>query len=520
MNNRFLIAWLTGTLAALSAAGLTATAAWLISRAAQHPPVLYLMVAIVAVRTFGIGRGVLRYTERLTGHDAALRILARLRVTVYNHLERDPSTLLGRRAGDLAARYTTDVDTLADWWLRILLPYAAAFATGGAGIALTAWYLPQAAWTLALSLLIVAFGAPWLALRHARTAEARTAPLHGELAASMTTLLRHIGEIIAHGEQDTALASLHTTGKALTHAEQRAASGRGTATALAVLAAGTSVTAALWLAAGTVDPVLLATLVLLPLALHELFAALIPAAAILPRIQAARARIQALETPATPEPAGTLPATYDLRTDNLTARGCTIPDIHIPAGTAHILTGPSGTGKSTLAALAVKLAAPTSGRILLGGTDIATIPGDTLRTTIGLCAQDAHVFDSTLEANLRLAKPDATDAELHAALDAAHLGDWARTLPEGLHTRTGEHGTHLSGGQRQRLTLARALLADFPVIIFDEPAEHLDPRTAAELTRDLLTATAGRTVLLITHQPPPPGIPATSTVTHHDLART
>jgi ABC-type transport system involved in cytochrome bd biosynthesis fused ATPase/permease subunit len=145
-----------------------------------------------------------------------------------------------------------------------------------------------------------------------------------------------------------------------------------------------------------------------------------------------------------------------------------------------------------------------AGTVTLNGIDIRAFAPDDLRTVIGLCEQDAHVFDSTLEANLRLAKPDATDGELRDALARARLLAWTDSLPQGLSTPVGEHGARLSGGQRQRLALARVLLADFPVVILDEPAEHLDEETADELTRDLLGAVAGRTVLLITHRPVDP----------------
>jgi ABC-type multidrug transport system fused ATPase/permease subunit len=172
-----------------------------------------------------------------------------------------------------------------------------------------------------------------------------------------------------------------------------------------------------------------------------------------------------------------------------------------PAGATVAVTGPSGSGKTTLAMVLLRFLDPADGRVLLNGTDLADLPGDAVRSVIGLCAQDAHVFDSTIEANLRLARPGASAAELRSALDRARLLDWADSLPRGLATPVGEHGAKLSGGQRQRLALARVLLADFPVVILDEPAEHLDELAAAELTADLLTATAGRTVLLITHRP-------------------
>ena len=176
-------------------------------------------------------------------------------------------------------------------------------------------------------------------------------------------------------------------------------------------------------------------------------------------------------------------------------------DLDVPAGQRVAVTGPSGCGKTTLAMVLLRFLDPAAGTVTLGGTDIMALESDTVRRVIGLCAQDAHIFDSTLEANLRLARPDASPGELRGALPRARLLDWVDSLPGGLATPVGEHGAQLSGGQRQRLALARVLLADFPVVILDEPAEHLDDDTARALTRDLLAATEGRTRLLITHRP-------------------
>ncbi|WP_327002172.1 ATP-binding cassette domain-containing protein [Dactylosporangium sp. NBC_01737] len=164
------------------------------------------------------------------------------------------------------------------------------------------------------------------------------------------------------------------------------------------------------------------------------------------------------------------------------------------------LVGPSGAGKTTVAALLVRWLDPAAGRVTLNGVDVRDLRGDELRTVVGYLGDDAYLFDSTLEANLRIGRPDATTGQLEQALAAARLLDWVRTLPAGLATPVGEHGVALSGGQRRRLALARALLADFPVLVLDEPTEHLDDVTAAELIRDLLAAAGDRAVLLITHR--------------------
>jgi ABC-type transport system involved in cytochrome bd biosynthesis fused ATPase/permease subunit len=545
MRGRFVLAALAGTAAAGCAVGLGATAAWLVSRAAQHPPVLYLMVAIVAVRAFGLGRGVLRYAERLAGHDAALRVLGGLRVTVYRRLaELAPAGLTRLRSGDLAARVVDDVDGLADLWLRLILPYAVAGLVGAGTVALLAALLPGAGLVLAASLLVVALAAPALATRLGRHAEARIAPLRGDLHATVVDLLRGAEELTAHGTAAEALAAADRADSRLRRAERRAAAGQGLGAALATLAGGAAVWAGLALGApavhaGTLPAVALAVVVLAPLAIHEIAAALPAAATELPRLRGAATRVTTLldtpnpvTDPATPAPDPQPP--YDIRITNLTVAWpaavdpVTTPalaggqrahrpvagqdgpageapvlrgvDLDIPAGARVAVIGPSGVGKSTLAAALLKFVAPVEGRITLGGTNLAELTGEQVRRVVGICAQDAHVFDSTVAENVRLARPDATDEELRGALRRARLLEWVEELPDGLDTFVGEHGRQLSGGQRQRLALARALLADVPVLILDEPTEHLDEATGTALTRDLLAAAAGRTVLLLTHR--------------------
>ena len=317
-----------------------------------------------------------------------------------------------------------------------------------------------------------------------------------------------------------ALRDATAAGAAVTRVQARSAYARGLGAAVSTLAAG----AALWLClafgvegvrSGAVPGVVLAVLVLTPLAAHELFER---ARAGRPGDTAAAfvrcagrdvlSRPDPVREPARPAPLPAAP--YDIRVSGLTARwepdGPDVlrgADLWLPAGQRVAVTGPSGSGKTTLAMVLLRFLEPSAGTVTLAGTDITELDSDALRSVIGLCEQDAHIFDSTLRENLRLARPAATDTELHDALRRARLGDWADSLPAGLDTPVGEHGARLSGGQRQRLALARVLLADFPVVILDEPAEHLDEETADALTADLLAATAGRTVLLITHRPVP-----------------
>ncbi len=181
------------------------------------------------------------------------------------------------------------------------------------------------------------------------------------------------------------------------------------------------------------------------------------------------------------------------------------------------MVGPSGSGKTTLAQVMLRFLDPGTGSYTLAGVDARALDGDDVRRLVGLCAQDAHLFNSTVRENLLLARKDATEADLRDALGRARLLEWADGLPDGLDTLVGEHGARLSGGQRQRLALARALLADFPVLVLDEPAEHLDLPTADALTADLLAATEGRTTVLVTHRLP--GLEAVDEVIVLDAGR-
>jgi ABC-type multidrug transport system fused ATPase/permease subunit len=292
--------------------------------------------------------------------------------------------------------------------------------------------------------------------------------------------------------------------------------------ALAVVAAGAAMVAGLGFGAATVAsggmaPINVAVVALVPLAIHEVVAALAAAAHRLPELAAAAARTRevfdrpsSVDEPDAPRPAPDGPLTVHIRELAAVwtrARGPVLEglDLELPPGSCTMVVGPSGSGKSTLAAVLLRFLDPAAGTVELAGpggtTDLRHMAADDVRSFIGWCAQDAYLFDSTIEANLRLARPDATPTELRDALVRARLAPWVDTLPAGLDTMVGEHGRQLSGGQRQRLALARVLLADRPVVVFDEPTEHLDDPTARALADDLLAATKGRTLLVLTHRP-------------------
>lgn len=520
---RFLLAVLVGAAASAASVGLIATSAWLISRAAERPPVLYLLVAVTAVRAFGIGRGVLRYLERLAAHDAAFRVLAELRWAVYVRLIRlAPGGLADLRSGDLMARLVSDTDGLADLWLRVLLPFAAAGAVSLGAVVMIGCLVPAAGLVLAVTLITVALGAPAAALVVSRAAERRIAPARGELAGAALDLLQGAPELLAAGAIERAMDMFLVFNRRLAAAERRAARGAGAGSLVAGLAAGVAVWLGLVLAIGaardgTLGGVAIAVIALTPIAVHEAIAPLVPAAREVPGLAASAARVtdvlgrpDPVREPARPS---RLPgAPYGLRARGLRLRypGATVDavaglDLEIVAGRRVLVTGASGSGKSTLAASLLRFLDPAGGVLELvgqeGAVDVTAVSGDDIRQCIGFCAQDPHVFDATIGDNLRLARPGATDAEIGEAMVRAQLDAWVDSLPAGLDTQVGERGARLSAGQRQRLALARALLADAPILLLDEPTEHLDEPTARALVADLEAASAGRTVVVLTHRP-------------------
>ena len=515
---RLVLAALMGIFTAVAAVGLIATSAYLISTASLQPPILTLSVAIVGVRFFGVSRGFFRYLERVIGHDAAFRVLTDVRVQTYTQLERlAPSGVPAFRSGDLLSRMVADVDSVQELYLRVIPPYVVAVVVGGAAVGLVGWLVPAAGLVLAMGLLIAGLGVPLLAAWTARRADHALAAGRGSLNAGVVELARLTPELVVAGTAAHALATLSARDAALRESEQRAAVGAGVGSGLAALVTGVTVLTSLAVAAlavsdGRLDGVLLAVVVLTPLAAFELVTPLPAALQQLSRVRASARRLFEVADAPSPvseptNPASLPTAPFDCRLSDVAVRWAreepmALHDfaLDLPPGRRVAIVGPSGAGKSTLAAALLRFVDVSAGRITLNGVSTATMRGDEVRTAIGLLSQEAHLFDTTLAENLLLARRDAAPAQLRECLAAAGLLAWVDELPDGLDTTVGEHGARLSGGQRQRVALARLLLADFPIVVLDEPGEHLDTATADALLGDLLRAVAGRTTLVVTHR--------------------
>lgn len=471
---------------------LMGVSAWLISCAAEHPPVLYLLAAAVGVRFFGISRGVFRYVERLVGHELALRMQSALRLETYAKLSR--TTLLGRRRGDLLTRVVADVTAILDVVIRVVVPFASAgLVIVGTTVLLGRFSLASAT-VLFLSAVVAGILLPWFTARLSMGYDEAAVPTRGELGNTVHEISRTASDLVAYGAEDASLERMLATDLELRRIEERAAWVRGLATAGQIVAAGVAVISALWIggqavAAGELAPRLLAVLVLTPLAMHEVFGEFTKAAQTFTRAKSALGRLQAvLDAPPVGrgdvEPGeGSSPG---LLLEHVDAGWPTTGEpvvrdfsLQVAPGERVALVGPSGIGKTTLAATIMGLIAPLAGEVSSVGR-------------IGYLAQDAHIFASTVEENVKIGNKDATDEQVTDALTASGL-----TLdPERI---IGESGSTISGGEARRLALARVLVGERDLLILDEPTEHLDAETAGALMADLWDATQGKPVLVITH---------------------
>ena len=517
MRGQLVLSVLAGAAATGCGVALLAVSGFLLARASEHPSIVAISVAVVAVRGLAVGRGVFRYIERLASHDVAFRVLADIQVAIYRRLERlAPAGLAAFRSGDLLARLISDVDATQDLFIRGVGPPLAAALVGAGAVTACLFILAPAGGVLALGLLTAGVAVPALAVAASRRAARVTAPARGDLGATMTDLLSGAAELHAFGAQEAGLAAVAAADRQLTSLARRSAAAAGLGSGLMVAVSGLTLWGVLFLgvaavAGGTLTRVPLAVVTLTALAAFEAVTALPAAALQLGDSRGSAERIGAVldapdpvADPVAPRPLPAGPVRVRLRgvqvryepDGPLALDGL---DLDLGPGRRVALVGPNGAGKSTVASVLLRFCDPVGGSVTLGGADLAGYAADDVRTVIGGCTQDPHIFDATVRENLRLARPGADDDELAAAAASARLLPWIESLPRGWDTRVGARGAAMSGGERQRLALARALLAGPDLLILDEPTAHLDPEAASALTADLLAVTAGRATLLITH---------------------
>jgi thiol reductant ABC exporter CydC subunit len=515
---RFGLAAMLGALTVLFGVGLMATAGYLISRASERPAILSLEVAIVAVRFFGVGRPVIRYLERLSSHDVALRVLGGVRARFYERIEPlAPAELDAYREGDLLSRMVADVDAQQNLYLRGLEPPLVALLAGAVSAGVATAIIPAAGLVLAAGLLAGGLAVPALSGVLTARSGRRQAAARGELAAELVELIHGAPEVVAFGGEQAGLARIRAADSDLLALARRDAGATGVGDGLGLVVMGATVAGVLAVAvaasrSGQLDHVLIAALALLVLASFEAVTPLGAAARELSATLAAGRRILELtdrrpvvHDPASPRPAPRWPFAVALEGVRACYPGQPRPalddvSLRLEPGERVALLGASGAGKTTVANLLLRFLDPVQGQVTLAGHSLREYRQRDIRRAISVAGQDSHLFATSIRDNVRLARPDASDAQLEQALRRARIWDWIDRLPDRLDTLVGEEGRELSGGQRQRIVLARALLADAPVLVLDEPTAHLDPPTADELIRDVFAAAGDHSVLLITHR--------------------
>jgi ATP-binding cassette, subfamily C, bacterial CydC len=504
------LAALLGAGAVAAAVALLATSGWLISRAAQQPPILALTVAIVGVRALALLRAGLRYGERLESHDVALRALATLRTRCFAALARRAPGELGAARGELLSRVVRDVDDLQDLYVRALHPpLVAAVAIVLATVASFA-FLPVAAVVVGVALAVAAVVPPWLVVRVARRAGTRQAPARAALTAELVEAFDGAAELAVHGQARARLQAVAAADARLLRLAGRDAAAAALAVAATPLLTGAALVGVALVAVpavghGDLAGVALASLLFVALASFEAVAPLPVAAQHLQASATAAGRVREvaeapllLRDPAAPAP---LPAGGALEAHAVAVDGVLDGvSLRVAPGERVALVGRSGAGKTTLAELLVRFRDPDGGRVTLGGADLRDLTQDDVRRAVVLAGQDAHLFATTVRRNLLIGRPEATQDELLDVLAAVGLRDWVEQLPDGLDTLLAEDAATVSGGERRRLALARALLADARFLVLDEPTAHLDAGSARTITGMLARLPDARGVLLITHQ--------------------
>lgn len=503
----------------LANVGLLALSGWFIASMALAGigaiPIEYFAPA-AAIRGLAVVRTVGRYLERLITHEATLRLLAELRVWFYEHLEPlAPAGLQFYRGGDLLSRIRADIDSLDTLYLRVLVPTAAAVVTVTVMIGILTLYSGSAAWIETAALVASGVALPLLTQYFGRGLGRRAVSIRADLRATVSETLQGLGELlIAQAAQRKTEAVAHL-GFSLSQRQRHQAWIGSAVSALSGLIAQLS----LWSVLIVLIPLVqdgslpgpdLAMLTLYVMASFEAVTPLPAAFLALSETLAAAQRIFDLvdAAPAVTEPSHEVPGPqrYDLQIRGLRMRySNTTPwvldglDLEIAEGEAVGIIGASGSGKTSILNVLLRFW-DYEGHVAVGGVSLRSLHGETARALFGVVSQQTYLFNSSIRDNLRLARPDATDAELMDALRAAHLEEEIANLPNGLSTLAGENGARLSGGQARRLSIARTLLKNAPILLLDEPTEGLDAASEGAVLDALAKLMQGRTTLLITHR--------------------
>jgi ATP-binding cassette, subfamily C, bacterial CydCD len=541
-RHRALAAVGIGVAGELGAIGLLATGAWLLLSASFRPPVLLLSVAIGAVQLFAFLRGSARYGERLASHNLGLSLQAALRAWLYGRLERlVPAGLPDGERGDLLARLISDTDEAQDLVVRAAVPVLVGAVAWGAAVVTAGLLLGTAGWVLLMAGVLGAAGVA-TAVAVARRPAAALPAARGAVSTWVLGTLASGEELAALGADDWALAELDRRERALGARQRAAAAAAGLGRAATALAGGGGLAGVTWAAsaalrAGHIGPVELGVLVFLALGAAGILQGLPDAVSRLPASRASLDRLADVgrlpgpvagptagpaERPAGPGP----PVTPRRAGLTLALRGAAIAypdrrwpgpggrgpgagqqpvisdvDLELTPGQPVALSGPSGSGKTSVIFALLRFLELTAGQLTIDGTDAAALPPEQVRALLAWSPEQPALFPVSVRANLRLGAPGATDRQMADLLADLQLGPWLSQLENGLDTVLAPWGHPVAAGELQRLSVARAVLADRPVLLLDEPTSHLDAATAEAVLAAVLRRSGGRCVLWATHRP-------------------
>jgi ATP-binding cassette subfamily C protein CydCD len=522
---RVVLLSLIGTGTVLSSLGLIGTSAWLISRAALHPSVAELQVAIVGVRFFGISRGVLRYVERLISHDITFRLLSRLRPWFYQAIEPlAPACLMRYRSGDLLSRVRTDVDALENFYIRVVSPIITALLISLGAVAYLGYFDIRMGFALLVLLLGVGVLVPQLIRFASRKTGERLVDCRARMHAHLVESIQGMADLMMFGQVSEQKRKISQIGRDYRREQRKMVQITGFHSSVSLFFSNLG----MWLvlsfgidavSKGIIPGEMLGTLALIALVSFEAVQPLPLAAQILGEISQSASRLFELvdRKPEVSEIAGeelNLSHPLDIQFLDLTF---TYPDekeptlrniqFEIPEGRSIAVVGPSGAGKSTLVNLLLRFWDYHTGEILFGGQPLKSLIPDDLRARMGVVSQQSYFFNASIRENLSLGRPDASQPEIEDAARQVQIHEFIVGLPDGYDTFIGEQGLRLSGGERQRLAIARALLKDSPILILDEPTANLDPVTERHVFETIYGWVGSntqrgepRTTLLITHR--------------------
>ena len=514
---RILLALILSTLTITSHIGLMATAAYLLARAALHPPILDLMVTIVGVRFFGLSRAVFRYLERYVSHDVTFRVLNQIRIKFYQGLEPlAPARLLNFRSGDLLSRIVADVEIQQNFYLRVFAPpFVALLVLVGYGFFLASFDL-RFSCILAACFLVAGLAIPWMIKGLSQGVGRQMVDLKAQLNTQVAETLMGMTELVAYGQAQAHLAKIQQTGKKLVKEQRRISRLAALSSALTGLVANLGLWLVLVLGVLLVEKGQLSgvNLGMIALGTFSSFEALYPLALVSHHLEqsrtAAERLLELIETePAvqdngadSPQPKGMDFSFQDVnfRYDQAEPWALKYLTFRIPQQGKVAIVGQSGAGKTSIVNLLLRFWDYNEGNITLGGHSLREYTQEDARSYIGVVTQRTHLFNATIRENLLLAKPKGTEDELIRAAKQAKFHDFIQSLPLGYNSYIGEGGFKLSGGQRQRLAIARVFLKNTPILILDEAMAGLDPLTEREVMDEVYQLMKGRTTLVITHR--------------------